>query len=100
MEVPLCETIFTRRMKMLSRPDGFKLYGEVGFDFVSTSEILYPNLKNKLRLIRARPKFHMISDNPDVSLEIVGCTLHSSYCSRGWLSQETNGHACIYARGV
>ena len=33
MEVPLSELFFTRRMKMLSRPDGFMLYGKLGNDF-------------------------------------------------------------------
>ena len=33
MEAPLSEPFFTRRMKMLSRPDGFLLYGKLGVDF-------------------------------------------------------------------
>ena len=40
MEAPLSEPFFTRRMKMLSRPDGFMLYGKLGVDFFSTSELL------------------------------------------------------------
>ena len=36
---------FTRRMKMYSRPDGFLLYGKLGIDFLTTSELLYPHLK-------------------------------------------------------
>ena len=77
MEVPSSEPFFTRRMKMLSRPDGFMLYGKLGVDFFSTSELLYPNMKIRLRLIRARPIFHMISDNPNVSLGIVDCSLYT-----------------------
>ena len=42
MEAPLSEPFFTRRMKMLSRPDGFMLYGKLVVDFFSTSELLYP----------------------------------------------------------
>ena len=53
MEAPLSEPFFTRRMKMLSRPDGFMLYGKLGVDFFSTSELLYPTMKIMLRLIRA-----------------------------------------------
>ena len=69
---------------MLSRPDGFMLYGEFGVDFSSTFELLYPNMKIRLRLIRARPNFYMISDNPNVSLGIVDRShLHSSFCSQG-----------------
>ena len=64
-------------MKLLSRPDGFMLYGKLGIDFFSTSELLYPNMKIRLRLIRARPNFYMINDNPNVSLGIVGCSFYS-----------------------
>ena len=58
-------------MTLLSRPDGFMLYGKLGIDFFSTSELLYPYMKIRLRLIRARPNFYMVSDNPNVSLGIV-----------------------------
>ena len=77
MEAPLSEPFFTRRMKLLSRLDGFMLYGKLGVDFFSTSELLYPNMKVRLRLMRARPNFYMISDNPNVSLGIVGCSLYT-----------------------
>ena len=63
---------------MLSRPDGFMLYGKLGVAFLSTSELLYPQLKNGLRLIRARPNFYMISDKPNVCLGILDYT----FCSR------------------
>ena len=33
MEAPLSEPLFTRIMKMLSRPDGFMSYGKLGVDF-------------------------------------------------------------------
>ena len=62
---------------MLSRPDGFTLYGKLVVDFFSTSELLYPNMKVRLRLIRARPNFYMISDNPNVSLRIVDCSIYT-----------------------
>ena len=77
MEAHLSEPFFTRRMKLLSRPDGFMLYGKLGIDFFSTSELLYPNMKIRLRLIRARPNFYMVSDNPNVSLGIVDCSLYT-----------------------
>ena len=64
-------------MKILSRPDGFVLYGKLGIDFFSISEPLYPNMKIRLRLIRARPNFYMISDNANVSLGIVDCSLYT-----------------------
>ena len=77
MEAPLSEHFFTRRMKMLSRPDGFMLYGKLWVDFFSTSELLYPKMKVTLRLIRARPNFYMISDNLNVSLGVVDCSLYT-----------------------
>ena len=77
MEAPLSEPFFTRRMKMLSRPDGFMLYGKLEVDFFSTSELLYPNMKFRLRLIRARPNFYMISDHHNVCLWIVDCSLYT-----------------------
>ena len=77
MEAPLSEPFLRRRMKILSRTDGFMLYGKLGVDFFSTSELLYPNMKIRLRWIRARPNFYMISDNPDVSLGIVDFSLYT-----------------------
>ena len=53
------------------------LYGKLGIDFFSTCELLYPNMKIRLRLIRARPIFYMISDNPNVSLGTVDCSLYT-----------------------
>ena len=53
------------------------MYGKLWVDFFSTSELLYPNMKIRLRLIRARPNFYMISDNPYVSLGIIDCSLYT-----------------------
>ena len=61
---------------MLPRPSGFIVYGILGVEFFSTSDLLHPNLKTRLQLIRARPTFYMFSINPNVSLGIVGCSLH------------------------
>ena len=77
MEAPLAEPFFTRRMKILSRPDCFMLYGKLGVDFFSISDLLYPNMKVRLRLNRARSNFYMISDNPNISLGIVDCSLYT-----------------------
>ena len=68
---------FTRRMKLYSRPDGFMFYGKLGVDFFTTSELMYPNMKVRIRLIRARPNYYMISENPNVSLGIVDCSLYT-----------------------
>ena len=53
------------------------LYSKLGVDFLSISKLLYPNMKIRLRLIRARPNFCMISDNPNVSLGIVDYSLYT-----------------------
>ena len=74
---PLPDPFFTRRMKLLSRPNGLMLFGKLGIDFFSTSELLYPNMKIKLRLIRGRPSFYIISDNPNVSLGKMDCSLYT-----------------------
>ena len=62
---------------MLSRPYGFMLYSKLALDFFSSSESVYPNMKIRLRLIRARTNFYMMSDNPNVSLGIVDCSLYT-----------------------
>ena len=53
------------------------LYGKLGVEFFSTSELLYPNKKIRLRLFRATPNFYMIGDNPNVSLGIRGYSLYT-----------------------
>ena len=64
-------------MKLLSRPDGFMLYGKTGIDLFSFFELFDQNIKLRLRLIRARPNFYMVSDNPFVSRRIVDCSLYT-----------------------
>ena len=73
---PLSEPFSFRRLKMLLKNEGFTLYGKLGVDFFTTSEILYPNMKVRIRLIRERPNFYMIIDNPNVGLGIVDCSLY------------------------
>ena len=77
MKAPLSESFFKRRMEMLSRPDGFMLYVKLGVDFFSTSEMFFPDMKVRLRLIRARLSFYMISDNTNLSLRIVDCSFYT-----------------------
>ena len=77
MEPPLYELFFTRSMIMLNRPDGFMLYGKLVVHFFSNSELLYPNLKTRLPLIRATPNFYLITDNPDANLGIGDCSLYT-----------------------
>ena len=70
MEASLSENFFTKRMKMLDRHDSFR-YGELGVNFFSTSEMLHPNMKIRLRLIRTRPIYFLIS------LGVVDCSLYT-----------------------
>ena len=72
----LCLNHFLRsNEQMLSRRNDFMFYGKFGVDIISNSDLSYPNKKNRPRLIRARPYFYTISDNPNVSLGIVECSL-------------------------
>ena len=71
---PLPCPFFARIMKLLSKPDGLMLYGKLGMDFFSTSELLYPDMKIRLQLLRARPTFYMNSDNSNVSPGIADCS--------------------------
>ena len=73
LEVPNC----TRRTKLYSRPDGFMLYGKLGIDFLTTSELLYPKNEVRIRLSRALPNFYMISENRNDSLGIADDFLYS-----------------------
>ena len=52
------------------------LYGKLGIDFFTTSELQYPNMKTRIRLIRARSNFYMISENPSAGLAFVDCSLY------------------------
>ena len=62
---------------MLGRPDSFLLYGKLGVDFFSFSEMLYPKMKIRLHLVRARPNFYMISVNPNLILGFVDCSVYT-----------------------
>ena len=83
MEASLSEPLFSRTLKLLGRPDGFMLYGKLGVDFVSTSELPNSNMEIRLELTLVRSKFQLNSHKPNVRLGIVDCSLHSLYCSQG-----------------
>ena len=68
VDAPLFEHFFTRRMKMLTRSNGFMLYGKLGVDFFSSSELLFLIFKNRLQFIRVKTNFYRISDKPSVNL--------------------------------
>ena len=77
MKALLSETFSTRTMKMLSRPDGFMLYGKLGVESFSNSEMLYPKLMVGLRLLRVRPNFYMSSDESILTVAIADCSLYT-----------------------
>ena len=73
MDAFLSEPFFTRRMKLPA--DQITSCCTVKWGL--TSELLYPDMKLRRRLIIARHFFYMISDNPNVSFAIVDCSLYS-----------------------
>ena len=76
----LCLNIFfTRRMMCLSIHDGFIVYDHRGIDFFSISEMLFPKMKFMLQLISSRPCFYMKSNNHNVGLVSVDCSLHTPF---------------------
>ena len=64
-------------MKLYSRPDAFVLYGKLGIDFFTTSELLYWKMKVRIKLMRAQPNLYMTGENPNVSLGFVDCSLYT-----------------------
>ena len=62
---------FTDRVNFLGTGITFSLYGRLAIDLFTCEKLLLPNTKARIKLIRARPNFYMLSDNPEVSLKIV-----------------------------
>ena len=90
---PLCELLFTRKMKKLSKPDSFILFAKFQVEFSSTSEMLYLNKKVIRRKIRAKRNFYKISDNPNLFFGIDACSVYTrcialkdDYHTKKWTS--------------
>ena len=66
---------FTDRANSLGTRIIFPLYGRLAIDFFTCEKLLLPKTKVQIKLIRARPNFYMLSDNPNVRLKIVDCSL-------------------------
>ena len=66
---------FTDRANFLGSGIFFSLYRRLAIDLPTCEKFLLPNNKVRVKLIRARPNFYMLSDNPNVSLKIVDCSL-------------------------
>ena len=77
LEAPLFEPFFTRRKKKLSKPDGLMLYGKLGIDFFSTSELLYPKKILGYDLSEPNLSFTSLTTTPSLVTEllIAHCTL-------------------------
>ena len=45
MDTPLSAPFFMGRMELFSGPRSFIFYGTLGVDYFSSSELLYPNMK-------------------------------------------------------
>ena len=68
----LCLNLFSRgERKCLADPVASCCMVYWGVDFFSPFELLFPKMKKKLRLIRARHNFYIVGNNPDFSLGIV-----------------------------
>ena len=65
---------FKDREEELLLKDAVSLYGKLANDLFQCEKLLLPNTKNRLKLIRVRPNFYMISYNPHVSLRVLDCS--------------------------
>ena len=70
---------FIRGVKLYSRLHGFMFYCNLRVEFLRTLELLFPTMKVRIRKSRARPNFYMTSENPNVSLGIVNCSLYTGH---------------------
>ena len=77
---------FTDRANSLGTGITFSLYGRLALDLLTCEKLLLANTKVRFKLIRARPNFYMLSDNPNVSLKIVDC----SFFTRRFIVAELN----------
>ena len=83
-------------MKILSRPVHFILHGILGLDFFPNSDLLYPNMKFRLRLFKTKPNIYMISDNPNLNLEFVDCSLYTGRIALGENYQKNQMNMLAY----
>ena len=67
--------VFEERREDMEDDKIITLYGRLAIDFFQCEKLLLPNTKLRLKLIRSRPNFYMITPNPNVSLKIMDCSL-------------------------
>ena len=65
---------FIDREEELLLKNGTTHYGKLAIDLFQCEKFLLPNTKVRLKLIRARPNFYMISYNSHVSLKVLDCS--------------------------
>ena len=70
---------FIDREEELLMKNGTTFYGKLVIDLFQCENLLLPNTKIRLKLIRARPNFYMISNNPHVSLKVLDCSLFTGF---------------------
>ena len=68
---------FTDRANALGSGITFSLFRRLANNLFTCEKLLLPNTKVRIKLIRARPNFYLLSDELDVSLKllIVRCLL-------------------------
>ena len=81
---------FTDRANSLGSGISFSLYDRLAIDVFICEKLILPKTKVRIKLIRARPNFYMLSDNPNDSLKSVDCSLYT----RRILVAEPN-HQCL-----
>ena len=64
---------FPDRAKSLGSGIVFSLYGRLDIELLTFEKFLLPKTNVRIKLIRARANFYMMSDNSNVSLKIVDC---------------------------
>ena len=62
---------FTDRKNSLGTGITLSIYSRLANDLFSCEKLLLPKTKARIKLIRARSKFYMLSDNPYVSLKML-----------------------------
>ena len=66
---------FTDRASFLGSGLTFSFYGRLAIDLLTCEKFLLSKTKVRIKLNRAGPIFYMPTDNPNVNLKIVDCSL-------------------------
>ena len=66
---------FTDRANSLGSGITFSLFRRLAIKLFTCEKLLLPNTIVRIKLIRANSNFYLLSDEPNVSLKIVDCSL-------------------------